>query len=147
MNSFSAMQRAIDFEISRQVRRVCMHYFVSTPPVIGEQRDPFLQTKALREQKYADVISESRLWDENRRRTYGMRQKEGLADYRYFPEPDLLPLNLPASYVESVQVGRAALSCQMQRTSPQDHSQAPPRYDHRNSCLSCLLHGELDTNL
>eukprot|EP00192_Tetraselmis_astigmatica_P024483 CAMPEP_0117661272 /NCGR_PEP_ID=MMETSP0804-20121206/7449_1 /TAXON_ID=1074897 /ORGANISM="Tetraselmis astigmatica, Strain CCMP880" /LENGTH=530 /DNA_ID=CAMNT_0005468129 /DNA_START=414 /DNA_END=2006 /DNA_ORIENTATION=- len=64
MNSFSAMQKAIDFEIQRQ-------------------------TAALDAGKANEVVQETRLWDENELCTYSMRKKEGLADYRYFPEPDL----------------------------------------------------------
>lgn len=67
MNSFSAMQAAIEFEVQRQSR-------------------------LLREGKGEEVVQETRMWDEGRRATFSMRKKEGLADYRYFPEPDLPPL-------------------------------------------------------
>ncbi len=38
------------------------------------------------------IHQETRLWDSREQRTYGMRSKEFAHDYRYFPEPDLLPL-------------------------------------------------------
>ncbi|MDX2271523.1 MAG: Asp-tRNA(Asn)/Glu-tRNA(Gln) amidotransferase subunit GatB [Cyanobacteriota bacterium] len=67
MNSFNAIQRAIDYEFHRQVKAV----------EAGEK-----------------LIQETRLWDENGQRTISMRKKEGSSDYRYFPEPDLLPIRV-----------------------------------------------------
>ncbi|KAI8466141.1 MAG: GatB/GatE catalytic domain-containing protein [Monoraphidium minutum] len=69
MNSFSNMQKAIDYEIERQV-------------------------SLIRAGRSAEVVQETRLWDEGRQETTSMRKKEGLADYRYFPEPDLPDLEL-----------------------------------------------------
>ena len=62
MNSFNAMQRAIDFEFVRQCTLI-------------------------EENKEDEIVQETRLWDENGQFTAPMRKKEGLADYRYFPEP------------------------------------------------------------
>lgn len=45
------------------------------------------------------VIQETRLWDEERGETRSMRVKEGAKDYRYFPEPDLVPLHLDRVYL------------------------------------------------
>lgn len=70
MNSFSAIQKAIDFEIARQVQ-------------------------ALRDGK--KLIQETRLWDEASQQTFTMRVKEGSSDYRYFPEPDLGPIEVSES--------------------------------------------------
>ncbi|MDJ0729405.1 MAG: Asp-tRNA(Asn)/Glu-tRNA(Gln) amidotransferase subunit GatB [Crocosphaera sp.] len=67
MNSFSAIQKAIEYEIERQIEAV-------------ENDDPIYQ--------------ETRLWDENTQETISMRKKEGSSDYRYFPEPDLPPLEV-----------------------------------------------------
>ena len=50
------------------------------------------------------VVQETRSWDETRQATRSMRSKEGLADYRYFPEPDLPPLDLAPEYVSDVLV-------------------------------------------
>ncbi|KAI3844202.1 hypothetical protein MKX03_032273 [Papaver bracteatum] len=77
MNSFSAMHRAIDFEISRQV---------------------LLHNQGLADQ----IVQETRLWEEGAQKTATMRRKEGLADYRYFPEPDLPEVVLMEDYVESI---------------------------------------------
>jgi len=67
MNSFSAIQKAIDFEIQRQIKAY----------ESGER-----------------VVQETRLWDESKQHTKSMRSKEGAADYRYFPEPDLGPIEV-----------------------------------------------------
>lgn len=76
MNSFSAMQMAIDFEVERQVGLI-------------------------RQGRGAEVVLETRMWDEGRKATYSMRKKEGLADYRYFPEPDLPQVRLTEEQVEA----------------------------------------------
>ncbi len=70
MNSFNAIQRAIDFEIERQIAAI-------------EAGEPIMQ--------------ETRLWEENSQRTISMRLKEGASDYRYFPEPDLVAIEVPLS--------------------------------------------------
>ncbi|KAK9087712.1 hypothetical protein Syun_030106 [Stephania yunnanensis] len=77
MNSFSAMHRAIDFEISRQA---VLH----------------------NEGQVDEIVQETRLWDEGAQRTITMRTKEGLADYRYFPEPDLPEVSLTREYVDKI---------------------------------------------
>ncbi len=70
MNSFSAIQRAIEYEIDRQIKAL----------EAGER-----------------IVQETRLWEEGSQRTISMRSKEGSSDYRYFPEPDLAPIELPTS--------------------------------------------------
>ncbi|MCP9785063.1 Asp-tRNA(Asn)/Glu-tRNA(Gln) amidotransferase subunit GatB [Cyanobium sp. N5-Cardenillas] len=67
MNSFSAIQKAIDFEIARQIKAY-------------ESGEP--------------VVQETRLWDEAKQLTRSMRSKEGASDYRYFPDPDLGPIEV-----------------------------------------------------
>ncbi|PSC72757.1 glutamyl-tRNA(Gln) amidotransferase subunit chloroplastic mitochondrial [Micractinium conductrix] len=88
MNSFNAMQRAIEFEIARQV-------------------------EAIEGGRSGEVVQETRLWDEGRQCTYSMRKKEGLADYRYFPEPDLPPLVLTQQWVDEVQASMPELPAQV----------------------------------
>ncbi|KAL6971204.1 Carbon--nitrogen ligases with glutamine as amido-N-donor [Sarracenia purpurea var. burkii] len=78
LNSFSAINRAIDFEISRQV---LLH----------------------NEGQSNQIIQETRLWDEGTQKTVAMRKKEGLSDYRYFPEPDLPEVILSAEYIDGIQ--------------------------------------------
>ncbi|MBD2493107.1 Asp-tRNA(Asn)/Glu-tRNA(Gln) amidotransferase subunit GatB [Nostoc sp. FACHB-280] len=74
MNSFNAIQRAIEYEIERQIAAV----------EAGER-----------------IIQETRLWEEGTQRTISMRTKEGSSDYRYFPEPDLAPIEVADSQLEN----------------------------------------------
>ncbi len=75
MNSFRHVQRAIDYEAERQIDLI-------------ERRDP--------------VISETRAYDAVDGKTYGMRTKEELNDYRYFPDPDLSPLAISDQWLEKI---------------------------------------------
>lgn len=75
MNSFRAVERALDYEIARQ----------------AEVLDSGGQ-----------IVQETRLWDSGREVTRSMRSKEHAHDYRYFPDPDLLPLVVPEEWVEEV---------------------------------------------
>ena len=59
---------------------------------------------ALRGGREDEVVQETRLFDEGRGVTYSMRKKEGLADYRYFYEPDLLPLHVSNDYLAELRV-------------------------------------------
>jgi aspartyl-tRNA(Asn)/glutamyl-tRNA(Gln) amidotransferase subunit B len=74
MNSFSAIQKAIDYEIERQIAAI----------EAGER-----------------IIQETRLWEEGSQRTSSMRVKEGSSDYRYFPEPDLAPIEVSDTQLET----------------------------------------------
>ena len=78
LNSFSAIARAVDWEIHRQVGLITSG-------------------------KGHEVVQETRTWEEGAQRTSSMRKKEGLADYRYFPEPDLLPVSVtPAALQDTL---------------------------------------------
>jgi aspartyl-tRNA(Asn)/glutamyl-tRNA(Gln) amidotransferase subunit B len=75
LNSFKAVRDALNYEIERQI---------------------YLKTKN------EPIISETRLWDATNKKTYTMRVKETETDYRYFPEPDLLPLVLDEKMIEDI---------------------------------------------
>ena len=75
VNSFAALQRAIEYEIERQIEIV---------------------------EEGGHVVQETRLWDDNARETRSMRGKEDAHDYRYFPEPDLMPLEISREWVEKI---------------------------------------------
>ena len=75
VNSFSALQRAIEYEIDRQIEIV---------------------------EEGGEVVQETRLWDDNSRETKSMRGKEDAHDYRYFPEPDLMPLEISREWVDEI---------------------------------------------
>src|SRR5207302_6828013 len=55
------------------------------------------------------VVQETRHWDENSGRTSTMRSKEEAYDYRYFPEPDLVPVAPESSWVDSVRTALPVL--------------------------------------
>lgn len=75
INSISAAGRAVEYEIVRQTEAL----------EAGEK-----------------IIQETRGWDENKGKTVSQRLKEGSADYRYFPEPDLPPLHFDDATIEDV---------------------------------------------
>lgn len=75
VNSFKALQRAVEYEIERQIELV----------EDGEK-----------------VVQETRLWDDNAGETRSMRSKEDAHDYRYFPEPDLMPLEISQEWIDRV---------------------------------------------
>lgn len=75
VNSFKALQKAIEFEIERQIDLV----------EDGER-----------------VVQETRLYDDNSGETRSMRGKEDAHDYRYFPEPDLVPLEISQEWVNRI---------------------------------------------
>jgi aspartyl-tRNA(Asn)/glutamyl-tRNA(Gln) amidotransferase subunit B len=79
VNSFRYLQKALEFEIARQVD------VVSSGGVVRQ---------------------ETRLWDSDTGETTSMRSKEEAHDYRYFPEPDLPPLDLDPIWIEEI---RAAM--------------------------------------
>ena len=78
INSFRALYRAVAYEIERQVRE-------------REAGRP--------------VVQETRGWSEAEQRTFSQRSKEFAQDYRYFPEPDLPPLELDSSWVAALRAG------------------------------------------
>jgi aspartyl-tRNA(Asn)/glutamyl-tRNA(Gln) amidotransferase subunit B len=79
LNSFRNVQRALEFEVRRQAQALDA----------GER-----------------IVQETRLWEADRGYTRSMRSKEFAHDYRYFPEPDLVPLRLDRAWVDEI---RAAL--------------------------------------
>ena len=75
LNSFKAIAHAIDGERARQI-------------------------ELLEEGKA--VIQETRRWDDNKEYSYAMRSKEDAQDYRYFPEPDLVPIVISDAWLEEI---------------------------------------------
>ncbi len=78
MNSFRFVAHALEYEIQRQV-------------------------ELLREG--GKVVQETRLWDEAKSATMSMRSKEEAHDYRYFPDPDLVPVEVESAWVEEIREG------------------------------------------
>ena len=75
MNSFKAIARAIEYEIFRQIELL---------------------------EDGGQVLQETRRWDDERGVGYAMRSKENAHDYRYFPEPDLAPINISDEWLEEI---------------------------------------------
>jgi aspartyl-tRNA(Asn)/glutamyl-tRNA(Gln) amidotransferase subunit B len=82
MNSIRNVQRAIDHEIERQIEEI---------------------------EKGNVIISETRTFDAGTGLTYGMRTKEELNDYRYFPDPDLSPMEVSDKWLEEIRSSMPAL--------------------------------------
>jgi aspartyl-tRNA(Asn)/glutamyl-tRNA(Gln) amidotransferase subunit B len=94
MNSFRNVERAITYELARQVRAVAA----------GER-----------------LVQETRLWDAEREETRPMRSKEYAHDYRYFPEPDLLPLAVEQAWVDEVRASMPELPAPRRRRFEREH--------------------------
>jgi aspartyl-tRNA(Asn)/glutamyl-tRNA(Gln) amidotransferase subunit B len=75
VNSIKAVQMAIDYEVRRQIELI---------------------------EGGGTVVQETRLWDPAKGETRSMRSKEDAHDYRYFPDPDLLPLELTDAQIEDI---------------------------------------------
>jgi aspartyl-tRNA(Asn)/glutamyl-tRNA(Gln) amidotransferase subunit B len=85
MNSFRSLERAVDFEIDRQVAVL---------------------------EGGGSVVQETRHWDEEAGVTHSMRTKEGSSDYRYFTEPDLVPMVMGRDWVDRVRADIPELPAQ-----------------------------------
>lgn len=75
INSFKFVEKALEYEIKRQIR------------VIEEG---------------GKIIQETRLWDSNKGITESMRSKEEAHDYRYFPDPDLVPITVEQKWIDDI---------------------------------------------
>ena len=85
LNSLRSLGRAIDYEVQRQIELI-------------EAGDA--------------VVQETRHWDEDDGRTHTLRTKEEATDYRYFPEPDLVPLEPDPAWVDDVRAALPTLPAQ-----------------------------------
>ena len=75
LNSFRFVEKAIHYEVARQIELI---------------------------ESGGRVVQETRLYDSDKDETRSMRSKEEANDYRYFPDPDLLPLEIDAAFIDSV---------------------------------------------
>ena len=82
LNSFKAIARAIENEKNRQIDLI----------EAGE-----------------NVIQETRRWDDTKEYSYAMRSKEDAQDYRYFPDPDLVPVHISDEWIERVKAAQPEL--------------------------------------
>lgn len=91
LNSFRALERSVDYEIQRQLEEFA-----------GNGRTKEAGNKT------------TRGWDEERQATFVQREKEEANDYRYFPEPDLLPVELNREWLKEIREGLCELPIQKQ---------------------------------
>lgn len=82
LNSFKAIRRAIEGERSRQIELI---------------------------EEGKQVVQETRRWDDNKEYSYAMRSKEDAQDYRYFPEPDLVPIVISDEWLNKVKENQPEL--------------------------------------
>lgn len=75
LNSFRSVERAIEFEVKRQISEI---------------------------EDGNKIIQETRLWDDNKQESRSMRGKEEAHDYRYFPDPDLMPVTVSQQWIEEI---------------------------------------------
>jgi aspartyl-tRNA(Asn)/glutamyl-tRNA(Gln) amidotransferase subunit B len=78
LNSFKAVEKSIEFEIERHQEKLS---------------------------EGGKLIQETRLWDDHREETRSMRSKESAHDYRYFPDPDLLPIVTDSDWIDEIRAG------------------------------------------
>jgi len=100
LNSFRFLKEAVDYEIARQVALI---------------------------ESGARVTQETRLYDPDTGETAGMRSKEHAHDYRYFPEPDLVPLNVSEAWLAEIGASVPELPARKRSRFIQEHGL--PEYD------------------
>ena len=88
MNSFKGVRAALEYEVKRQNKVLSK----------GEK-----------------IIQETRLWDENKQITFTMRTKEEAHDYRYFPDPDLVPFTLEKDFIDRLKKEQQSIEFYPQR--------------------------------
>jgi aspartyl-tRNA(Asn)/glutamyl-tRNA(Gln) amidotransferase subunit B len=98
LNSFRFVERAINFEVERQIDLI---------------------------ESGGTVVQETRLYDPDRDETRSMRSKEEANDYRYFPDPDLLPVAIHAQDVEAVRAQMPELPDAKRERFARDHALYP----------------------
>jgi aspartyl-tRNA(Asn)/glutamyl-tRNA(Gln) amidotransferase subunit B len=91
LNSFRALEKSVEYEVHRQL-------------------DEFVQTGKTME----SGTKSTRGWDDNREITVLQREKEEAPDYRYFPDPDLVPVELTDQWLENIQSGLCELPLKKQ---------------------------------
>jgi len=94
MNSFKAIGRAIEYEINRQIDIL---------------------------EDGGKIVQETRRWDDEKGTSSGMRSKENAQDYRYFPDPDLLPMHIDDEWIARVQKSLPELAFQKRERYMRDY--------------------------
>ena len=100
INSFRFIEKALDYEIQRQASLL----------EVGEQ-----------------IHQETRLYDSTKNKTFSMRSKEDAMDYRYFPDPDLLPLEVTEEQINKIKEALPELPIEKMERFQKDYGL--PKYD------------------
>ena len=100
LNSFKAITHAIEGERARQIE------------LLEEGRQ---------------VIQETRRWDDNKESSYSMRSKEDAKDYRYFPDPDLMPVVISEGWIEDIKKQQPEFAPEKAKRFQQEYGL--PQYD------------------
>ena len=100
VNSLKAVHQAIEYEADRQIELI---------------------------EEGGEVVQETRLWDPVKMETRSMRSKEEAHDYRYFPDPDLLPLEFEEAWVEEIRADLPELPDEKRERFEKDYGLS--RYD------------------
>ena len=95
LNSFKAIGRAIEYEAKRQIEIL---------------------------EDGGQIVQETRRWNDELGESFGMRSKENAQDYRYFPEPDLLPINIDDEWLEQIKRSIPELAHQKRERYSRDYS-------------------------
>jgi aspartyl-tRNA(Asn)/glutamyl-tRNA(Gln) amidotransferase subunit B len=95
LNSFRFLEEAIEFEVRRQIELI---------------------------EDGGTVIQETRLYDPDLQETRSMRSKEDAQDYRYFPDPDLLPLVISEDWIQEIRSAMQALPSKLRQKWQSDYS-------------------------
>jgi len=114
LNSFRAIERAVAYEVERQ-------------------RDEFIETGVTMQTGNKRTFG----WDDANQRTVLQREKEEAHDYRYFPDPDLVPVELDDAWLERIRAGLCELPLAMQKRFVSDYGLSD--YD------AAVLTGDRDT--
>ncbi|MDP3921517.1 MAG: Asp-tRNA(Asn)/Glu-tRNA(Gln) amidotransferase subunit GatB [Candidatus Omnitrophota bacterium] len=129
LNSFKMVQKALQYEIERQINSL---------------------------ENHESVVQETRLWNDEKGQTFPMRSKEDAHDYRYFPEPDLVPFTISRSRVEEIRKTLPELPGQRVERFTQDFGLS--RYDahvlvqdktlahYYESCVQAKANAKLASN-
>jgi aspartyl-tRNA(Asn)/glutamyl-tRNA(Gln) amidotransferase subunit B len=118
MNSFKNVQKALDYEIRRQVKATRS----------GET-----------------LVQETRLWNAEQEISLSMRSKEYAHDYRYFPEPDLVPLVIEPAWIEEIRRSLPELPEAKRRRFVRDYG--IPEYDAGVLTMSKALAGYYEATI
>ena len=98
LNSFRFLEEAIQYEVRRQIELI---------------------------EDGGTVIQETRLYDPDLQETRSMRSKEDAQDYRYFPDPDLLPLVIHSDWIEEIRAGMPALPATLRAQWQSEYGLSP----------------------